>query len=173
MEMLRINYLAILVGVIANVILGFLWYGPLFGKAWAKEMKMPPDFRSIMAMGLFMIFPFCGREIDFHTLNNINYISVVTNLNVEIKSIREKDKIDGVIAFAKRFKEGWGMPIAGPPVAPIRIQFFSGDDLKADLGIARNFITTTGDNFYSREITPEESREILMLLDLKESDLRW
>ena len=37
MEM-QINYIAILVAVVANFILGFLWYTPLFGKAWAKEM---------------------------------------------------------------------------------------------------------------------------------------
>jgi hypothetical protein len=33
-----INYLAILVAVVVNFFLGFLWYTPLFGKAWAKEM---------------------------------------------------------------------------------------------------------------------------------------
>ena len=38
MEELPINYLAILVAVVANFILGFLWYTPLFGNAWAKEM---------------------------------------------------------------------------------------------------------------------------------------
>ena len=38
MEELPINYPAILVAVVANFILGFLWYTPLFGKAWAKEM---------------------------------------------------------------------------------------------------------------------------------------
>lgn len=35
---ITINYMAILVAVVANFILGFLWYTPLFGKAWAKEM---------------------------------------------------------------------------------------------------------------------------------------
>jgi len=38
MEELPINYPAILVAVVANFILGFLWYTPLFGNAWAKEM---------------------------------------------------------------------------------------------------------------------------------------
>jgi Protein of unknown function (DUF1761) len=38
MEDLNINYIAILVAVVANFILGFVWYTPLFGKAWAKEM---------------------------------------------------------------------------------------------------------------------------------------
>ena len=37
MEM-NINIFAILVAVVANFILGFIWYTPLFGKAWAKEM---------------------------------------------------------------------------------------------------------------------------------------
>ena len=36
MEM-NINFIAILVAVVANFILGFIWYTPLFGKAWAKE----------------------------------------------------------------------------------------------------------------------------------------
>jgi hypothetical protein len=38
MEEMNINIVAILVAVVANFILGFLWYTPLFGKAWAKEM---------------------------------------------------------------------------------------------------------------------------------------
>jgi len=38
MEELNINFVAILVAVVANFILGFLWYTPLFGKAWAKEL---------------------------------------------------------------------------------------------------------------------------------------
>lgn len=37
MEM-HINMIAVLVAVVANFVLGFIWYTPLFGKAWAKEM---------------------------------------------------------------------------------------------------------------------------------------
>ena len=37
---LNINYLAIIIAVVANFVLGFLWYTPLFGKVWAKELKM-------------------------------------------------------------------------------------------------------------------------------------
>ena len=36
MEM-HVNWMAILVAVVANFVLGFIWYTPLFGKAWAKE----------------------------------------------------------------------------------------------------------------------------------------
>ncbi|GHN01684.1 hypothetical protein WSM22_31730 [Cytophagales bacterium WSM2-2] len=34
---IHINYVAVLVAVVANFILGFVWFTPLFGKAWAKE----------------------------------------------------------------------------------------------------------------------------------------
>ena len=42
---IHINYLAVVAAMLAQMFLGFLWYGPLFGKPWAKEMKMPPDFK--------------------------------------------------------------------------------------------------------------------------------
>jgi hypothetical protein len=37
MEAIHINMTAVLVAVAANFILGFLWYTPLFGKAWCRE----------------------------------------------------------------------------------------------------------------------------------------
>lgn len=33
-----INYLAVLAAAVANMVLGFLWYGPLFGKKWSELM---------------------------------------------------------------------------------------------------------------------------------------
>jgi hypothetical protein len=41
----KINVLAILVTVIANFFLGFIWYTPLFGKIWGKEMGYDPDMK--------------------------------------------------------------------------------------------------------------------------------
>ncbi len=35
---MNINMTGVLIAVVANFILGFLWYTPLFGKAWAREM---------------------------------------------------------------------------------------------------------------------------------------
>ena len=37
---ININYLAVVACVIGAVPIGFLWFGPLFGKAWAKHMGM-------------------------------------------------------------------------------------------------------------------------------------
>ena len=35
-----VNYLAVLVAAVAAHVLGFLWYGPLFGKKWKSLMKV-------------------------------------------------------------------------------------------------------------------------------------
>lgn len=62
MEEMHINMMAILVTVVATFVLGFLWYTPLFGKAWAKEMgvdtsvKPPPG-----ALAKGMIFMVIGN----------------------------------------------------------------------------------------------------------------
>ncbi len=37
-----INYWAVLVATIASMVIGSLWYGPVFGKAWMKLMKFSP-----------------------------------------------------------------------------------------------------------------------------------
>lgn len=38
-----INYFAVLVAAILNIVLGFLWYGPLFGKQWMKLSGMSKE----------------------------------------------------------------------------------------------------------------------------------
>src|SRR3989344_13062 len=38
---LEVNYLGVLIAAIVNIIIGFLWYGPLFGKLWTKESGIP------------------------------------------------------------------------------------------------------------------------------------
>lgn len=53
-----INYVAILVAVVANFFLGFLWYTPLFGKAWAREMGFDTSVKPTggqMAKGMIIM----------------------------------------------------------------------------------------------------------------------
>ncbi|MBK7711916.1 MAG: DUF1761 domain-containing protein [Bacteroidales bacterium] len=42
---IKVNILAILVAVVVNFFLGFIWYTPLFGKTWGKEMGYDPDMK--------------------------------------------------------------------------------------------------------------------------------
>ena len=59
MEGIQINFVAILIVVVANFVLGFLWYTPLFGKIWGREMgydmnEKPESSEMIKGM-VFMI----------------------------------------------------------------------------------------------------------------------
>lgn len=38
-----INYVAVLVAAVTNMILGSLWFGPIFGKMWIKASGMSPE----------------------------------------------------------------------------------------------------------------------------------
>lgn len=56
--MIEVNIIAILIALVANFIFGFLWYTPLFGKAWAKEMHMDTTQRpptSVFVRGLLFM----------------------------------------------------------------------------------------------------------------------
>jgi hypothetical protein len=56
---LKINMLAILVAVVVNFFLGYLWFTPLFGKIWGKEMgydpNMKPDPKVFVKGLIFMV----------------------------------------------------------------------------------------------------------------------
>jgi hypothetical protein len=41
--MVPINYWAVLVAAIVAIVLGFVWYGPLFGKKWAELSGLSMD----------------------------------------------------------------------------------------------------------------------------------
>ncbi|MBI3725061.1 DUF1761 domain-containing protein [bacterium] len=60
---MSLNWLAILVSVVASFAIGSIWYGPLFGKTWAKSMgfENPPSGSEIAkgsalnVLGTFLI----------------------------------------------------------------------------------------------------------------------
>lgn len=45
-----INYWALIVAALANMIVGMLWYGPLFGKKWMQLVGITADGMKSMAM---------------------------------------------------------------------------------------------------------------------------
>ncbi len=73
MPNIHINFLAVLIAVIANFILGFIWYTPLFGKAWGKEMKFdmtkkPPASAMIKGMVFMVIGNFFMAYVFAHNI---------------------------------------------------------------------------------------------------------
>ena len=45
---MQINYLAILVSAILSMVVGSIWYGPLFGKKWAELIGADPNDKKKM-----------------------------------------------------------------------------------------------------------------------------
>ncbi len=43
MKPVPINYLAVAAAAIASMVIGFVWYGPLFGKTWMKLSGIAPE----------------------------------------------------------------------------------------------------------------------------------
>ena len=62
MEQIKISFISIIIAVVANFILGYIWFTPLFGKIWGRhmgyDMNQKPQ-RSVMMKG--MIFMLLGN----------------------------------------------------------------------------------------------------------------
>lgn len=48
--MYEINYLAVIVAAVASFVVGFLWYGPVFGKKWMAMMNFTPESMKSMKL---------------------------------------------------------------------------------------------------------------------------
>ncbi len=66
-----INWLAVVVAAVAAYIVGWLWYGVLFGKTWMKLNKMSPaDIKKAKQKGMAtpMILNFIGTLVTVYVL---------------------------------------------------------------------------------------------------------
>ena len=76
--MIPVNYWAVLASAVVMIVLGSLWYGPLFGKQWMAMMgikmpeKMTPEIQkgmmrsyAIMALGSFLLSLVLAHSIIF------------------------------------------------------------------------------------------------------------
>jgi hypothetical protein len=87
MEELHISITAILVAVVANFILGFLWYTPLFGKAWAKEMGFdtsvkPPASALAKGMIIMLIGNFFLAYVFAHNIAAWSFVPGIKDIPV-------------------------------------------------------------------------------------------
>ncbi len=71
MPEITVNMTAVIIAVVVNFIFGFIWYTPLFGKIWAKEMGMDPNHKpSSRAMVGGMITMIIGQFLFAWVLAN-------------------------------------------------------------------------------------------------------
>jgi len=62
----QVNWIAVLIGGVFNMVLGSLWYGPLFGKAWLKAIGKSQD--EIESSATMYILPFVAGLIAAYIL---------------------------------------------------------------------------------------------------------
>ena len=84
---LNINLLAVLLAVVANFILGFLWYTPLFGNAWAKELGFditvkPPASVMVRGMAIMVIGNFLLAYVLAHNIAAWTYVPGMDSMPV-------------------------------------------------------------------------------------------
>jgi hypothetical protein len=51
LPIVTVNYVAVLVAAIASMVIGMLWYGPVFGKQWMKLVEFTPQSKKRMGLG--------------------------------------------------------------------------------------------------------------------------
>lgn len=92
MEEIHISITAILISVVANFIFGFLWYTPIFGKAWAKEMGMdtsvkPPAGAMAKGMIFMVIGNFLMAWVFAHNMMAWNFVPGMDAMSPFVKGI--------------------------------------------------------------------------------------
>ena len=86
--------------------------------------------------------------------------------NRDIGVVDDPQTIEQVISLANQYLDGWIVPLAGPPVAGMKLGFYFEGRLMADLGLGDDFLTRTHGNFYSRNIGAAEVQEFREALGL-------
>ena len=82
LQQVSINYLAVLVAAIASMVIGFIWYGPLFGKMWMRMMgfdKKKMDEAKKKGMGKTYALAFLTSLIMSYVLAHfVSYLQAMT-----------------------------------------------------------------------------------------------
>ena len=58
METITVNYWAIVAGAVLSMVIGAIWYGPLFGKKWMEIVGV--DSTDLEAFSLSFLDCFCS-----------------------------------------------------------------------------------------------------------------
>jgi len=64
-----VNWVAIVIAAIAQFVIGWIWYGPLFGKTWSSMMGMGQQSMGREGMGKTMIITFIGSLVTAAVLS--------------------------------------------------------------------------------------------------------
>lgn len=77
------NYLAILVAGVVNMVIGFLWYGPLFGKKWSALTGVTEEQMKSINPGPLYAQSFVATLVAYYVL--ARFIAQTTTLTEGIE----------------------------------------------------------------------------------------
>jgi len=96
-EFSDLDWLAIVLAIVANMALGFLWYSPKFptGKLWMQEKKIPADMKPTAAeMGRAMTLMVVGSFLMFFVLMHV-FVAFRDAMTLDDASITDISYADG------------------------------------------------------------------------------
>ncbi len=77
--MIQVNLMAVVISAIAAMVVGFLWYGPLFGKTWMKLTGMAMTAESKKQAPKMYGVMFVGAIIEAYVLSHfVHYAGAYT-----------------------------------------------------------------------------------------------
>lgn len=86
-------------------------------------------------------------------------------------TITDPARIRDLVAFVDERPNGWSTPWYGAPIHPVRVEFYRGDSLVESLGVSAYSIERR--IFLSRPIASDEVDQLMVLLELDRSHLRF
>jgi hypothetical protein len=111
-----------------------------------------------------------AREREFPPIGSVDHIVVVANYGRDtLPVISDSARVASIVAFANRYRSGWGTPWAGVPVPRVTAAFIR---RAADKGAVQYFgagprffeASSSPDNFSSRSVQDAEIAEFLHLI---------
>lgn len=106
---MNINFPVILLAALACMPLGFLWYGPLFGKAWMRESGMTPEKAksSNLVKILSLSYLFCvmlAFSLQFMVIHQYSVYSLIEGLSGEEADMGKAWVEQGMQSFGTNFR---------------------------------------------------------------------
>ena len=88
-EVITISITGVVLATLAHFFFGFLWYTPLFGKAWAKEMgfsmdEKPPASQMVKGLVLNLIGCLLMAWVFSHNLDAWDYVMKGTGFDASV-----------------------------------------------------------------------------------------
>jgi hypothetical protein len=112
------------------------------------------------------------EDFTFDNLDGADRVVVTTNLNDRIKVVNDRDTVGRVIEIIKSHGSGWTVPRDGIPVADIRFNFYSGEQLLGNVGVDVEFLTAHQmGSFWSKASNRADRAALLEAVGLDERAL--